>query len=83
MPAVADEFPVGADEEVVALGVVLADERHVGRVATAAELRVAPPPGEVAVGAAEFLVPRSSFRSPSPPRSRLPRATEWMPLRDR
>jgi hypothetical protein len=53
---VAAEFAVGAGEEVVALGVVLADEQHVGRLGAAAEVGVAPPPGQVGVVAAEFVV---------------------------
>jgi hypothetical protein len=53
---VAGEFAVGAGEEVVALGVVLADEQNVGRLGAPAEFGVAPPPGEVGVVAAELVV---------------------------
>jgi hypothetical protein len=53
---VAGEFAVGSGEEVVALGVVLADEQHVGRLGAPGEFGVAPPPGEVGVVAAEFVV---------------------------
>ena len=39
----AGEFSVGAVEEVVALGVVLADEQHERRLGASGEVGVAPP----------------------------------------
>jgi hypothetical protein len=56
VPVVAGEFVVGAGEEVVALGVVLADEEDEGWLGAFAEFGVAPPPGEVVVVAAELVV---------------------------
>jgi hypothetical protein len=56
MPVVAGELVVRARQEVVALGIVLADEEDEGRLGSLSEVGVAPPPGEVAVVAAELVV---------------------------
>src|SRR5918999_2720681 len=56
VPEVGGELAVSAGEEVVALGVVLADEQHEGWFGAAAELGMAPPPSEVGVVAAELVV---------------------------
>src|SRR5215211_7538338 len=56
MPAVPGEFAVRAGEEVIALRVVLAYEEDEGRLMAFCELGAAPPPGEVGVVAAEFVV---------------------------
>ena len=56
VPKVGGELAVGAGEEVVALGIVLADEQDVGCVATGTQVGVAPPPAEEGVVAAELVV---------------------------
>jgi hypothetical protein len=54
VPEVGGELAVSAGEEVVALGFVLADEEDVRCVATGSQVRVAPPPSEEGVVAAEL-----------------------------
>jgi hypothetical protein len=56
VPEVGGELAVSAGEEVVALGFVLADEEDVRCVATGSQVRVAPPPSEEGVVAAELVV---------------------------
>jgi hypothetical protein len=56
VPVVAGEFVVCAGQEVVVLGVVLADEEDEGWLGAAGDFGVSPPPGEVAVVAAELVV---------------------------